>query len=851
MRSSKGSAGAVSGAPSNSSHDHTHGVPAAAKKVVQNLREIVKKHSDEEIYAALKECDMDPDRAVHVLMNQDTFHEVRRRRVKRRENGTNFSAEEGKSKSSTSASRIEHGGKMTSFASRALTDDGSGGENLRIRSTQKDGLPNDGESQTQNQTRNTGVSRGLSYTDSLTQSTGESQMKLSRAAASESVNGSVPVAPRMHQSVHASSGPGHWTPKRQEKPRMGSDKVDPKENREAFDTDIRDTSVLNSMRRYSTSMYAHKVVPTMRSSAGSFGSMRVRAAQPYQTSSGKERTSGSLPSRSFQNQENYRPTFRVRQRASSFQKAFEWKPKPSTISTMKAVDSLEESQAEKDSKSPLSTVLPVSIDEPIELVSKLEGINLDEPPVIIPEHLRVPEAECTGLNFGSFGTDFELNFSNGSDDSKSSTMEDSSMNAETLPVQPSDPSMSDIQPVETSVQHHPQSLSSTSAENFTTSSDIILTTMPVAGKRTEVSKPETLTQEERHFSFISSAPEDHELSLADPQTNYPYDSSDSLRQEVTRPNFVSFADPSSSYFSPVFRPNSDVETRYQVLSSHAASKFSGTVSSMNAQTIASSQEQSQIAGIPHTTLAVGQPSMPVHAYAGGQPAGVTIPPYPANIYGYQYVPPNYAYMHTPYQASYPGNSGYLQPPIGSSFAPGSRVYPSAGSAAVKFPPPQYKIGSGTTPHAVVAAGYGSYQTAPSGFAGLNSSVSAGNTSNYDDMIGVQYKENALYTPSQQVDGSALWVQSRDVPGMQANSFYNIHGAGQHAGFLPSQQTHTHHAAGFASYSQSASGPNSHQLLQQPQALGSVGAASHAVMFSQPQRGPVNWANNYSNLIRSQ
>lgn len=58
---------------SSSSSSAGHGqatIPAAAKKVVQSLKEIVKKHSDEEIYAALKDCDMDPNLAVHVLMNQ-------------------------------------------------------------------------------------------------------------------------------------------------------------------------------------------------------------------------------------------------------------------------------------------------------------------------------------------------------------------------------------------------------------------------------------------------------------------------------------------------------------------------------------------------------------------------------------------------------------------------------------------------------------------------------------------------------------------------------------------------------------------------------------------------------------
>ena len=83
---------------------------------------------------------------------------------------------------------------------------------------------------------------------------------------------------------------------------------------------------------------------------------------------------------------------------------------------------------------------------------------------------------------------------------------------------------------------------------------------------------------------------------------------------------------------------------------------------------------SQNTASSHTTLAMGQPPLPVHAYAA-QPTGVAISPYGTNVYGYQYMPPNYAYMHAPYQSNYSGNSAYPQPPIGSNFASGARGYP--------------------------------------------------------------------------------------------------------------------------------------------------------------------------------
>ena len=47
-------------------------IPATTKKVVQDLKEVVG-NSEEEIYAMLKECNMDPNETVQRLLNQGTF----------------------------------------------------------------------------------------------------------------------------------------------------------------------------------------------------------------------------------------------------------------------------------------------------------------------------------------------------------------------------------------------------------------------------------------------------------------------------------------------------------------------------------------------------------------------------------------------------------------------------------------------------------------------------------------------------------------------------------------------------------------------------------------------------------
>ncbi|KAJ7965078.1 GBF-interacting protein 1 [Quillaja saponaria] len=62
----------------------SQGIPSMTEKVVQNLKEIVN-YPEQEIYAMLKECDMDPNHAVERLLSQDTFHEVKSKRERRKE----------------------------------------------------------------------------------------------------------------------------------------------------------------------------------------------------------------------------------------------------------------------------------------------------------------------------------------------------------------------------------------------------------------------------------------------------------------------------------------------------------------------------------------------------------------------------------------------------------------------------------------------------------------------------------------------------------------------------------------------------------------------------------------------
>ncbi|GMH30233.1 hypothetical protein Nepgr_032076 [Nepenthes gracilis] len=68
----------------NSDNSGVASIPAASKKMIQSLKEIVN-CPELEIYAMLKECNMDPNEAVNRLLSQDPFHEVKSKREKKKE----------------------------------------------------------------------------------------------------------------------------------------------------------------------------------------------------------------------------------------------------------------------------------------------------------------------------------------------------------------------------------------------------------------------------------------------------------------------------------------------------------------------------------------------------------------------------------------------------------------------------------------------------------------------------------------------------------------------------------------------------------------------------------------------
>lgn len=154
----------------------------------------------------------------------------------------------------------------------------------------------------------------------------------------------------------------------------------------------------------------------------------------------------------------------------------------------------------------------------------------------------------------------------------------------------------------------------------------------------------------------------------------------------------------------------------------------------------------QAAGLMQSSIAMTQQPLPVFR----PPAGVHISHYPPNYlpYGHYFSP---FYVPPPPIHQFVGNNAFPQQPQGGNMYPA----PPAGSAAVKYSIPQYKMGanSGNSSHIGVPSGYGPYGSSASGYS-PSTAAPAGNTTANEDLGASQFKENSVYITGPQV-GVAL------------------------------------------------------------------------------------------------
>ncbi|XP_065880103.1 uncharacterized protein [Euphorbia lathyris] len=428
----------------------------------------------------------------------------------------------------------------------------------------------------------------------------------------------------------------------------------------------------------------------------------------------------------------------------------------------------------------------------------------DNPSVIIPNHLQVHAQDCSHLSFGSFGTSINSGLS-GSYASRplTSNLEESSEVVDTSSAVHSDPRNTDY--------YGDEHLRNSADENLIHRSGM----SPGNYESPAVPQPEVLKEE------IPEAAQGNQYAFPPSAPGYCYDNSQQLNAAFSNPpassqmqNINQFSSvmaytnqlPSTLLASTV-QPGREPDLPYSPfpVTQTMPTKYNNTASSLSGPSI-SMPEALRAANIstPQPTqqslaganVATG-PSLPqhlaVHPYS--QP---TLPLGPfANMIGYPFLPQSYTYMPSAFQQTFAGNNTYHQ------------------SLAAVLPQYKNSVSVSSLPQSAAIAsayGFGSSTSIPAGNFPLNApSAPGGTTMGYDDVLSSQYKDaNHLISLQQQNENSGMWVHgpgSRTMSAVPASTYYSFQGQNQQpAEYRQGQQLSQHFGTlGYPNYYHSQTG----------------------------------------------
>ncbi|KAF7058407.1 hypothetical protein CFC21_065472 [Triticum aestivum] len=763
-------------------------IPAAVRRTIQNIKEIAGNHTDEEVYAALRECDMDPNETAQKLLHQDTFHEVKRKRDKKKE--SNKESVDPRWRPGTQG-RGGKGGRGN-YSSRQLSNCSDGtGRNAPA------GKEND-------------LNPSMDKCTSPSPVNPSTETKLSTSILSSSgglSNGpSQPLAP-----VAKHSQPTCHLPPSDSKGLAGV-KGTPEEvvldlvshvNNSSIQalgvgTSVSDPLLTPAIQPHSHGgeIVANKHAVRSQRSAGEYKVVSDDAsALPKDTpqSSGSSSTvppSGSRPSSSYSSRS---------QQPSGLQKAVpnkEWKPKPTNKPTQ-AENVARDDVAVTVEVVPQSVPAPTSINkEDISsgLDKRLGDMQLfDKQHVIIPDHLQVTESEKYGLSFGSFGTSFEqapsIPNDHGSEKSSILPEYESSQDLEEAAEEPASSHQSASFTVEAAAESGQQQLTAEMTDNISPQEADNLS-----------STPKTAEFDESKDTAASHMPQDSVQNA-----------------------YSTFAVPPQSQGNqiPLLETSEYQELNSVMLSSSGPTPLATLTP-----------------GAVPSSISIPQQPLPMFR----QPVGVHVPHYQPSFIPYnQYISPFYVPPHALHH--FMGNAAFPQAP-----SPGS-MYPPVSSAVappVKYSATAYKPGAntGSQTYAVTPGAYGTYGSNPSVYTN-NNVVPSGTSAENGDVSGSQFKENNIYIAGQQSEGSTVWIPApgRDLSALQSSSFYGLPPQGQHLAFAPAQAGHGAYG-GMYHPAQTLAGAAVHPLLQPSQTIAGavemVGPPANG--YQQPQHAQMNWAN---------
>lgn len=830
-------------------------IPSGSQKIVKSLKEIVN-CPEPEIYAMLKECNMDPNEAVNRLLSQDPFHEVKSKREKKKE-GKDMSESRPRGTSGTS-----NRGRIGTdrYASRGGSSAESGALHGRPAHKKENG-PNAHASSLSSASAVTGNNtsrRPASYSSDAAAATtevkGPALGMLDGASSVSQPSGYQPAwvgapgqismadivkmgKPQSKASStshnvnhHHIQGPSSSTA--YQNLRFCEDHASkvPVEHLEPGVSSAQDASmddewpsieqpVLISLPSVSKPPVDHELHPD--SSNLPFdtinrhsGADEVQEIEDDSTEDHEANHVGppAVSSRKLQEDNSGNGSLFDN---DLYGNRGSYQPQNHTF----------ESQGVEDVGNSMSSVTANLQQLSLQKEDRDLTLERDGPSVVIPDHLQVQSANCSHLSFGSFGSGIGASFSG---PSASIPVKN---NLEEAP--PTEAGGSSVGHTETrnSEYYGDESLRNASDGNLfhrtgasTGSYDSSSASQP------EPLKVESLEVERgNQYAFPSSTPG---YSFENPpQLNIGFSESQTSSQMQ---NLSPFASVMPSYTNSL--PNtllaasvpsgreSDLPYPFPVTQS-MATKYGNSVSSIGGPSISMAEPTSQT--ISGTSVATG-PALPQHlaAHPYAQP---TLPLGPfANMIGYPFLPQSYAYMPS-FQQAFAGNSTYHQ------------------SLAAVLPQYKNSVSVSSLPQsAAVASGYGAFgssTTLPGNFAMNQPAAPSGTNLGYDDVLSAQYKDNNHLISLQQSDSSGMWLHgpgSRTMSAVPASTYYSFQGQNQQpGGFRQGQQPSQNYGAlGYPNFYHSQTGMSLDHQQQNPRD-GSLGSSQ-----GQPKQSQQIWQNSY-------
>ncbi|CAN6574073.1 unnamed protein product [Malus baccata var. baccata] len=857
-------------------------IPNSVRKTIQDIKEITGNHSEEEIHAMLKECNMDPDETAQKLLFQDPFHEVKRKRDKRKENLNNKESAESRWRPGGQG-RGSRGGRAN-FAPRHIPHDAGGGrnsgpatENGPSQGAEKGVSPSFPPSrETKNKERSvdgpTNVAFGSTSVVHPSHSSAGSGPEISLSLVGDNLGSSVPPVDAkktpnikygnedLHEQPALSSSSSSVLPTPATTLAACFSPSDP------VPVPSNDSRLPGSVVTIKCEIGSHHPAASEVGSSPAQGKVAsktqgVGKSQHSELShSSSASTHGGSGSRPPSNYSSRSQQLIGTQKAVGTNK--EWKPKPINSAVVQGLGTAGAAPAsevsadsvEAPSQSQLVSRVLDSEEATSKLQRKLEEFHLPQRKVVIlPNHIHVPESERTKLSFGSFGAMFGVSTgyvgSPESDKNSTPCSETSQVVEESVEEQSSSNQNALATADEGDYPDHPQSPPQVSDNISTVEGEISSSAAPGHN-------------ESKHDTALPSG--GHQFSVAHTSPNYsfgfvppiigsqlaPFENSESQSRDVSRlPGFVVQPpfDP-ATYYAQYYRSGADSDGRLSPFPSPGVStKYNGNVAVLP-QSSQSPQEGGVLSATGPTPLVTQAPGLvqstqqPLPVFR--PPAGMHISHYPPNYIPYSHY---FSPFYVPPQAihQYLGNGAFPQQPQAGGVYPASPA--AAAAAGVKYSLPQYKTGtnSGNSAHMGMASGYGPSGSSPAGY-NQSAPTTAGNSTSNEDLASSQFKENNVYITGQQSEGSSVWVAApgRDISSL-TSSFYNLPPQGQHVTFTPTQAGHGTFA-GLYHPAQAVTAAAVHPLLQQSQtmagAVDMVGPGGN--VYQQPQHAQMNWPSNY-------